>query len=161
MWVKTKSKEPPKWVDTFLNYFFVCLKDHKWSIIVRIVIIFLGIFFIKWKFCMFKVWHKSKMFLHVQNTQTSRMDFFFSNVIFLPNVHHSFWKLKRILTLTIRREKWFEPMIFFITHLSKFGSKTLLTLKIMDFENLFLTKVVHIYVIKGMNAQYTWYKINL
>jgi hypothetical protein len=55
----------------------------------------------------------------------------------------------------IRREKGFEPMIFFITHLSKFGSKTLLTLKIMDFENLFSTKVVHIYVIKGMNAQYT------
>jgi hypothetical protein len=27
-----------------------------------------------------------------------------------------------------------------------------LTLKIMDFENVSLTKIVHIYVIKGMNA---------
>jgi hypothetical protein len=28
----------------------------------------------------------------------------------------------------------------------------LLTLKIMDFENVALTKVAHVYVIKGMNA---------
>jgi hypothetical protein len=30
--------------------------------------------------------------------------------------------------------------------------KILLTLKIMDFENVILIKVVHIYVIEGMNA---------
>jgi hypothetical protein len=42
--------------------------------------------------------------------------------------------------------------IVFIAHLSTFGSKMLLILKIMDFENVDLTKVVHIYVIKGMNA---------
>jgi hypothetical protein len=36
-----------------------------------------------------------------------------------------------------------------------------LTLKNMDFENVDLTKVVHIYVIEDMNAWYTWYKINL
>jgi len=29
-----------------------------------------------------------------------------------------------------------------------------LTLKIMDFENVPLIKVVHIYMIEGMNAQY-------
>jgi hypothetical protein len=40
----------------------------------------------------------------------------------------------------------------FITHLSIFGSKVLLTLKIMDFENVALTKIIHIYVIKCMNA---------
>jgi hypothetical protein len=33
-----------------------------------------------------------------------------------------------------------------------FGSKMFLTLKIMDFENVVVTKVIHIYVIKGMNA---------
>ncbi len=44
---------------------------------------------------------------------------------------------------------------FFITDLSTFGSKVLLTLKIMDFENVFLTKVVHVYLIEGMNAYYT------
>jgi hypothetical protein len=36
--------------------------------------------------------------------------------------------------------------------LSRFGSNVLLTLKIMDFENVALTKVVYIYVIVGMNA---------
>jgi hypothetical protein len=40
----------------------------------------------------------------------------------------------------------------FITHLSTFGSNMFLTLKIMGFENVALIKVVHIYVIKGMNA---------
>jgi len=53
----------------------------------------------------------------------------------------------------IRRAKGFELMkIVFITHLNTFGSKVFLTLKIMDFENMALTKVVHIYVIGGMNA---------
>jgi hypothetical protein len=41
-------------------------------------------------------------------------------------------------------------------HLSTFGSKMLLTLKIMGFENVALTKLVHIYVIEGMSAEYTW-----
>jgi hypothetical protein len=40
--------------------------------------------------------------------------------------------------------------IVFITLLNTFGSKVLLTFKNMDFENLPLTKVVHIYV-EGMN----------
>jgi hypothetical protein len=61
--------------------------------------------------------------------------------------------LERLLTFIIRRAKEFEVMKFFlITHLSTFGSKVLLTLKIMDFENVLFTKVVHIYVIEGMNA---------
>ncbi len=53
----------------------------------------------------------------------------------------------------IRMAKGFELVkFFFITHLNTFGPKMLLTLKIMDFENVALTKVVHIYVIEGMNA---------
>jgi hypothetical protein len=38
--------------------------------------------------------------------------------------------------------------------LNTFGSKILLIIKIiyMDFENVILTNVVHIYVIEGMNA---------
>jgi hypothetical protein len=53
----------------------------------------------------------------------------------------------------ITKAKGFELMIFFlIIDLNTFGSKVLLTLKIMDFENVILTKVVHVYVIKGMNA---------
>jgi hypothetical protein len=42
--------------------------------------------------------------------------------------------------------------IVFITDLITFGSKMLLTLKIMDFENVPLTEIVHVYVIKGMNV---------
>jgi len=42
--------------------------------------------------------------------------------------------------------------IVFMTYLSTFGSKVLLTLKIMDSKNVSLTKVVDVYVIEGMNA---------
>jgi hypothetical protein len=42
--------------------------------------------------------------------------------------------------------------IIFIIDLRTFGSNMLLTLKIMDFENVVLTKIVHNYVIEGMNA---------
>ncbi len=55
--------------------------------------------------------------------------------------------------MIIRRAKGLELMkITFIPHLNTFGSKVLLTLKIMDFENVVLPKVIHIYVIEGMNA---------
>jgi hypothetical protein len=44
----------------------------------------------------------------------------------------------------IRKEKGLELMnFFFITHSNTFGSKVFLTLKIMDFENVPLTKIVH------------------
>ncbi len=46
----------------------------------------------------------------------------------------------------IRRAKGLELLNFFITHLSTFGSKLFLTLKIIDVENVALTKVVHIYI---------------
>ncbi len=42
--------------------------------------------------------------------------------------------------------------IVFIIDLSTFDSKMFSTLKITDFENVALTKVVHVYVIEGMNA---------
>ncbi len=77
-----------------------------------------------------------------------KQSLFLSNVFFLPNVHHSFWKLKKILTLMIRRAKGLELIkIVFITHLSTFNSKVPLILKIMDFENMILTKVVHYFYI--------------
>jgi hypothetical protein len=53
----------------------------------------------------------------------------------------------------IRRAKRLELLqIILITHLNTFGSKVFLTLKIMDFENVAFIKVVHIYVIEGMDA---------
>jgi hypothetical protein len=39
-----------------------------------------------------------------------------------------------------------------IIDLSTFGSNMFLTLKIMDFENVALIKVIYIYVIKDVNA---------
>jgi hypothetical protein len=53
----------------------------------------------------------------------------------------------------IKREQGLELMRFlFITHLNTFGSKMFLTLKIMDFESVVLTKVTLICVIYGMHA---------
>jgi len=55
----------------------------------------------------------------------------------------------------IRKAKGLKLMkIIFITDLSTFGSNMPLTLKIMNFENVALTKVIHISVVKGMNALY-------
>ncbi len=51
----------------------------------------------------------------------------------------------------IKREKGLE-LKNYRTHLSTFGSKMFFTLKFMDLKNAPLTKVVHIYMIKGMNA---------
>jgi hypothetical protein len=42
--------------------------------------------------------------------------------------------------------------IVFMIDLNTFSLKMLLTLKIMDFKNVPLTKVVHVYVKEGMNA---------
>jgi hypothetical protein len=53
----------------------------------------------------------------------------------------------------IRKSKGLELMkIIFITNLITLKPKMILTLKIMKFENVPLTKVVHVYVIEGMNA---------
>ncbi len=58
-----------------------------------------------------------------------------------------------ILTLMIRKAKGLKIMtIVFMTDLNTFGSKVFLTLKIMDFQNVSLTKFVHVYVIERMNA---------
>jgi hypothetical protein len=54
----------------------------------------------------------------------------------------------------IRREKRLKLMIFliYIIDLSTFDSKVFLILKIMDFENVHLTKVIHVHEIEGMNV---------
>jgi hypothetical protein len=50
----------------------------------------------------------------------------------------------------IRREKGID--FIFIIYLNTFGLIVLFILKVMNFENVALTNVVHIYRIKGMNA---------
>jgi len=53
---------------------------------------------------------------------------FFKCHFFLPNLHHSFRKLEKILKLMIRRAKGLELMkTIFITDLSTFGSNVFLT----------------------------------
>jgi hypothetical protein len=55
--------------------------------------------------------------------------------------------------LIIRRAKGIELIKFvLITHFNTFGSTMFLTLKIMDFDNVPLTKIVHIYVVERMNV---------
>jgi hypothetical protein len=50
----------------------------------------------------------------------------------------------------IRRAKGLELMkIIFLNHLSTFGSRVFFTLKIMDFENVALTKVVIYMCVRG------------
>jgi hypothetical protein len=72
----------------------------------------------------------------------------FLNILFLTKCAPFHLKIKRILTLMIKKTKGLEMMKFdFITHLNTFGSKVFLSLKIMDFQNVFLIKVVHKYMI--------------
>jgi hypothetical protein len=56
------------------------------------------------------------------------------------------------MLIIIKVEKIELMKFVFITHWNTFGSKVLLTLKVIDFENVILTKVIDIYVIKAMNA---------
>jgi hypothetical protein len=76
---------------------------------------------------------------------------FFSNIIFSTKFAPFLLKIGKNLTLIIRRAKGLElMMIVFYNHLSTFCSKMFLTLKIMDFENMPLTKVFYVYVIEGI-----------
>jgi hypothetical protein len=66
-------------------------------------------------FCMFKALKPQELTILI---------FFQLHLSFLLNVHHSFWKLERILMLMIKMAKGFELMkISFITNLNTFGSK--------------------------------------
>jgi len=66
-------------------------------------------------------------------------------------IHYKNWR--GFLNQLLKGKKGLKLMkINFIIDLSTFGSNVLLTLKIMNFENVTLTKVVHIYVIRDMNA---------
>jgi hypothetical protein len=52
-----------------------------------------------------------------------------------------------ILTLMIRRTKGLELLkVVFIIDLSTFGLNMFLILRLMDFENVALTKVIHVYI---------------
>jgi hypothetical protein len=70
-------------------------------------------------------------------------------------VHHSFSKLKRILLLVIIKTKALEiDKIHLKMHLNIFVSNVFSTLKIMNFENVFVTKVINFCIIQNMNALY-------
>lgn len=78
--------------------------------------------------------------------------FFFQT--FLSNVHHSSLKLKKILTLMIKGTKKIKIDDFFYNTFEYNGSNVILVSKIMNFEDVTLTKTIHFYVIKDMNAKY-------
>jgi hypothetical protein len=64
-------------------------------------------------------------------------------------MHHSASILQRILTLMIKKSKAIEiDEIHFTTHMNTFDSNMFLALKIMNFEDVVLTKIIHFYVIK-------------
>ncbi len=48
----------------------------------------------------------------------------------------------------------------FVTHIYTFGSNMLLAFSITNFDNVFLTKVVHFYMVKGMDKFYGRKNIN-
>jgi hypothetical protein len=94
---------------------------------------------INYKIYTLKAWHKSKKNYMFKAFKPWKWTIFiFSNILFsLPNVHHSFWKLKTILTLMIRRAKGLELMkIIFIINLSTFAQKCFWPWKIIDFQNV-------------------------
>jgi len=74
-----------------------------------------------------------------QVRKVSRILIFFKHFFSYKMCTILFWKLKRNLTLMIRREKRFELIkIVFLN--DTFGSNVFLNLKIIDFENVILTK---------------------
>jgi hypothetical protein len=93
------------------------------------------------------------MFLHIQNTQTWRVgSFYFLKHLLFTKCALFLLKIEKGLTLMIIKMKGLELIKKIkLTNLSTFGSNMLLTLKIMDLENVALTKVVHIYVMESMN----------
>ncbi len=56
--------------------------------------------------------------------------------------------------MTIKKKALEIDKIHFKTHLNIFVSNVYLTLKIMNFENVSLTKVIHFCIIQNMNALY-------
>ncbi len=67
-------------------------------------------------------------------------------------MHHSFLKIEEKFKLMIRKEKGFKLMNFLLRNdLDIFSSNVFLILKILNFENVILTNVVHIYVIEDVN----------
>jgi hypothetical protein len=94
-----------------------------------------------------------KNVLHVQSTQTSRVHnlSFFQTFLLKTKCTPFVLKIGKILTLNIKKVKGLEIMILII-NLNTFGSNMFFTLKFMDFENVVLVTIVHIYVIEGMNA---------
>jgi hypothetical protein len=112
----------------FLKLHFCMFEKSQVSIIIWIFIILLEYFSLITKltcskletnqkcFCMFKAFKPWEWIVLV----------FFRCLFFLPNVHHFFWKLERILTLMTRRTKGLDLMkIIIIINLSTFGSKVL------------------------------------
>jgi hypothetical protein len=93
----------------------VCLKNHKGIIIIWIVMKRFGLFFINCKVYMFKAWHKSKLFLHIQSIQTSRVDnpYFFKHLYFYQMCTILFENWRGFLNWWLEEQKYLNWWIFF------------------------------------------------
>ncbi len=114
-------------MDILKNYIHLYLKIHKKNIIVLIINIYFGIGCIIAKFKCSKFDVNQNSFY---STQISKVDSpFFSKILFsLLNVHHSFSKLERILTMMIKESKAIE--IDEIHFYNTFGSNMFLASKL-------------------------------
>jgi len=80
---------------------------------------------------------------------------FFQTSFFSTKCAPFLLKLGKDFNIDYLKEKGFikkSYIYIYIYNLNTFGSNVFLTLNIMDFEKVSLTKFVHIYVIEGMNA---------
>jgi len=72
---------------------------------------------------------------------------FFQTTFFVIKCAPFFYKIEEDLNINDYERKTIGEI-----HLNAFVSNILLTLKILNFENVSLTKVIHFYVIQSMDA---------
>ncbi len=94
-----------------------CIFETQVEIMVCIIINVFGIFSINCKVYMFKVWHKQKMFLHVQSTQTLKMDYpyFFQTSFFSTKCAPFLLKVREDFNIDVYKGKrtWIDEIIFY------------------------------------------------
>jgi hypothetical protein len=129
-------------MDTFLSYIFICLKDHKWRIIIWIIIMFLKYFPWIAKLTCSKFDTNKKCFCTFKALKLWEWTIFvfFKCLFFPPNVHHFFWKLKSILRLMITKAKGFELMIYFYNWFEHIWFKSVFNLENYGFKKCALNK---------------------
>jgi hypothetical protein len=102
-------------------------------------------------------------FAHLKHSNIWNKQLFFnSNVIFIIKCAPFIFKLNFFLALMIKRTKVIEiGEIPFYNTFECIWFKCPFGFKIMNFEFVTWQKVTHFYVVKSIDAQYTWYRIKM